>query len=181
MTEITSPLQIVLQEAGYATWVVSVGGIETVCFEDDAVMGFACIFEDAATLLAHWREVETMWLTRHAPSLHKAGEKTWNIYSVFLCASGADAEQMRELRAIEEDLDRTRKIASCALNSRSALTAAVLSLLPLQSQPILDREEFDLTQRLRKRIATIAPAVADAALDSGISPSEVVRLLGAEP
>jgi hypothetical protein len=181
MTDFTSPLQVVLQEAGYQTWVVSVSGIETVCFEDDAVMGFACIFGDAATLLAHWREVETMWLRKHAPSLHKAGEKTWNLYSVFLCTSSADPIQMRELRAIEEDLERTRKIASCALNNRTALIAAVLPLLPLQSQPILDSDDFDLTQRLRKRIATIAPAAAGAALDLGVSPNEVVRLLGAEP
>lgn len=181
MTDLTSPLQVVLQEAGYQTWVVSIRGVETVCFEDDAVMGFACIFQDAPTLLAHWREVETMWLTGHAPSLHKAGEKTWNVYSVFMCASSADSEQMREVRAIEENLERTRKIASCALNNRSALIAAVLPLLPLQSQPILDSEDFDLTQRLKKRIATIAPLAAAAALDLRVSPNEVVRLLGAEP
>jgi hypothetical protein len=45
---------------------------------------------------------------------------------------------------------------------------------------LLDSEDFDLTQRLVKRIANIAPAAADAALDMEIVPSEVVRLLGAE-
>jgi hypothetical protein len=180
MTDFTSPLQVVLQQAGYQTWMASISGIEAVCFEDDAVMGFACIFEDAATLLAEWRKVETMWLTKHGPSLHKAGEKTWNVYSVFLAANSADPVQMRELRAIEEDLERTRKITGHGLSNRSDFIAAVLPLLPLQYQPVLDSEDFDLTQRLRKRIATIAPTAADAALDDAVSPSEVVRLLGAE-
>lgn len=180
MTDFTSPLQVTLQQAGYQTWMTSINGIETVCFEDDAVMGFVCIFEDAATLLAHWRSVEIMWLTKHAPSLHKAGEKTWNVYSVFLSAGAADPVQLRELRAIEEDLERTRKITGCGLSNRSAFIAAVLPLLPLQYQPVLDSEDFDLTQRLRKRIATIAPAAATGALDETVSPSEVVRLLGTE-
>jgi hypothetical protein len=180
MTDFTSPLQIVLQEAQYETWVDSIDEIETVCFEDESVMGFACIFQDVETLLNSWRKVETMWLKKHAPSLHRAGDKTWNVYSVFLCSGNADPVQLRELRAIEEDLEKTRKIASCALNNRNALIAAVLPLLPLQSQPILDSEDFDMTQRLRKRIATIAPAAAGPALDHTVSPNEVVRLLGAE-
>jgi hypothetical protein len=180
MTDFTSPLQVILQQAGYQTWMTSLNGIDMVNFEDDAVMGFACVFEDAATLLNEWRKVETMWLTRHGPSLRKAGDKTWNVYSVLLSGGPADQMQLRGLRAIEEDLERTRKITGSGLNNRSAFVSALLPLLPLQYQPVLESADFDLTQRLKKRIATIAPTAANAALNEEISPNEVVRLLGVE-
>jgi hypothetical protein len=53
-------------------------------------------------------------------------------------------------------------------------------LLPIQYQPVLDSEEFDLSQRLRKRIADIAPSATNAALDDAISPAEIARMLGAQ-
>jgi len=180
MTDLKSQLQVVLQEAGYDTWLTSTERLDTVGFEDDSVMGFACIFDSAASMLQRWREVEMMLLTRHAADLQKGGEKTWNVYSVFLCSESADEIHSREIRWIEEDLERTRKIAACGLNDRNDLVTALLPLLPLQYQPLLNREEFDLTQRLRKRITTIAPAAASAALDSSVSAAEVVRLLGSE-
>jgi hypothetical protein len=180
MTDLKSSLQVVLQDAGYQTWLVSLDDLEAIGFEDDGAMGFAYVFEDVATMLTRWRELETRLLTRHAPSLQKAGEKTWNIYSVFLCTELATPDQLREIRWIEEDLERTRKIAGCGLTSTSDVVTALLPLLPLQYQPLLDSEDFDLTQRLLKRIANIAPAATDAALDKEILPSEVVRLLGAE-
>lgn len=180
MTDLKSSLQVVLQDAGYDTWLVSLDDLEAIGFEDDAAMGFAYVFENAATMLTRWRELETKLLTRHALSLQKAGEKTWNIYSVFLCAELASPDQLREIRWIEEDLERTRKITGCGLTSTSDVVTALLPLLPLQYQPSLDSEDFDLTQRLLKRIGNIAPAATHAALDTRVSPSEVVRLLGAE-
>jgi hypothetical protein len=181
MTDLKSSIQVVLQDAGYQTWLVSFDGLEAIGFEDDSAMGFAYVFEDAITMLGRWRALETKLLTRYAPALQKAGEKTWNIYSVFLCAELATPDQFREIRWIEEDLERTRKIAGCGLTSNSDVVTTLLPLLPLQYQPVLDREDFDLTQRLLKRIANIAPTATDAALDNEILPSEVVRLLlGAE-
>ena len=56
MTDLKSSLQVVLQDAGYQTWLVSVNGLEAIGFEDDAAMGFACVFEDAPSLLARWRD-----------------------------------------------------------------------------------------------------------------------------
>jgi hypothetical protein len=180
MTDLKSQLQVLLQDAGYRTWLVSIDALEAIGFEDDAVMGFACEFEDAATILTDWRDLETKVLTRHATSLQKAGEKTWNVYFLFVCAAPATPVQMRQLRWIEEDLERTRKITGCGLNSRYEIVTALLPLLPLQYQPSLDSEDFDLTQRLQKRIANIAPAITDVALDNAVSPSEIVRLLGDE-
>ena len=111
MTDLKSTVQVVLQDAVYETWLLSVDGLPTIGFEDNAVMGFVCLFEDAATLLRRWRDLETKLLTVHASSLQKAGEKTWNVYSVFLCSSGADDTQLREIRWIEEDLERTRTVS----------------------------------------------------------------------
>lgn len=178
MTDLRSMVQVVLQQAGYRTWLADIERLAVVCFEDDAVMGFACIFEDAAALLHRWRLVETAFLTRYAEDIKAAGEKAWNVYSAFLCAAAADAVQAREIRWIEEDLERTRKLAATGLANRDELVAALLPILPFRYQPQLDVE--DLTQRLRRRIAAIAPAAADAALDETVSPADVVRLLRSE-
>lgn len=180
MTDLKSQLQIVLQGAGYSTWLGSVDALDIVGFEDDIVMGFAYIFDDVESLLARWRHVETMLLFSHASSLQRAGEKTWNVYSVFLSAAIPDDVQVREVRWIEEDLERTRKIAACRVTDQNTMLTALLPLLPLQNQPLLDHEDFDVTKRLRKRISTIAPPVTNAALDGRITVDEVIRLLGVE-
>lgn len=180
MTDLKSPVQALLQEAGYQTWLAPAEGFAAIAFEDDAVMGFVFIFDDVQTLLRLWRDAETMLLTKHALSLQKAGEKTWNIYSVFLSSGRANDVELRAVRWIEEDLERTRKIAACGLIGRDDVAKALLPLLPLQYQPLMDAENLDLTERLRKRIASIAPNAMSAALDEKVSPAEVVRLLGAE-
>jgi hypothetical protein len=181
MMDLRSPVQVVLQDAGYETWLVSVDGRRAIGFEDDAVMGFVCLFDDVPALLRDWRDLETKLLTRHASSLQKAGDKTWNVYSVFLSPGAADDVQSREVRWIEENLERTRKLATFGLSSREEIVTALLPLLPIQRQPLLDSEDFDLTQRLGKRIASIAPDGAKAVLNNDIPPAEVVRLLGAQP
>jgi len=180
MTDLKSQLQIVLQGAGYSTWLGSVDGLDIVGFEDDTAMGFAYIFGDVVSLLTRWRTVETLLLRNHASSLQRAGEKTWNVYSVFLSADIPDEVQVREVRWIEEDLERTRKIAACRINDQQTLVTALLPLLPIQNQPLLDHEDFDVTRRLQKRIAMIAPVVGNAALNDKITAAEVIRLLGVE-
>lgn len=180
MTDLKSPLQALLQDSGYQTWLTVVDSFEIVGFEDDAVMGFACVFETVENLLRDWRNVENKILLKHAPALQRAGEKTWNVYSVFLSSATATTSQLREVRWIEENLEKTRKITGCQLSSREDLVRTLLPLLPLQYQPQLESEDFDLRQRLRKRIASIAPNVSEAALDQNVSAAEVVRLLGAD-
>ncbi len=179
--DLKSQLQITLQEAHYSTWLTAVDDLEVIGFEDEAVMGFACIFTDITTMLSHWRDIETRLLVKHAASLQKAGEKTWNVYSVFLSQAAPDTTQAREIRWIEEDQERTRKLASGGVTDQQALVTSLLPLLPLQNQPRLDREDFDVTQRLSRRVSVIAPAVANVALDSRTNVDEVVRLLGVEP
>lgn len=181
MIDLGSPVQAVLQDAGYDTWLLSVEGLRAIGFEDDAVMGFVYLFEDVSSMLLSWRNLETKLLSRHASSLQRAGEKTWNIYSVFLSSGRADEVQLREVRWIEEDLERTRKLAACGLASREGIITALLPLLPIQRQPSLDGEEFDLTQRLEKRVASIAPEGAKAVLNSDVPAADVIRMLGGLP
>lgn len=178
MTDLSSSLQVILQEAGYSTWLAPAEPSPAVCFEDDAIIGFAGFFPDTATLLERWRDFEISCLRRFAPGLRAAEGKAWNVYSLLLTAGPADEYQRSALAQLEENLDQTRKIAASGLASREDIVRAVLPVLPLQYQPRLDRE--NLTERLRNRIATIAPAVVKTALDDRVPPADVIALLGAE-
>jgi hypothetical protein len=178
MTDLLSSLQIVLQEAGYETWLTSADRYTTVCFADETVIGFASVFGDVATVLDKWRTVETACLTRFAPRLREAKDKAWNVYSIFLTADVGEDGKVGALRQIEENLENTRKIAACGLSEREGLINAILPVLPLQYQPRLDRE--NLTERLRTRIAAIAPAAAQVALDESVPPVEVVAILAGD-
>ncbi len=176
MIDVLSTLQGVLREAGFTTRLVSLDRFSVVCFEDGALMGFGVVLSNPGELLAEWRAAEMSLLTRYAQALRAAGDKAWNVYCVFLCGASADPEQIRQVQGIEEDLERTRKIAACGLATREDLVRALLPVLPLQYQPALRAE--DVTERLQRRIRTIAPRASDVALDEAVPAAEVVRLLG---
>lgn len=177
MIDLLSTMQVILQGAGFNTRLASVERFSTVCFEDDTLMGFGFVFDNAHELLMRWKTTEMSVLTRYAPSLRAAGDKAWNVYCLFLCGAAGDPLLNRQVRLIEEDLERTRKIAACGVSSRGDLVRALLPVLPLQHQPVLQTE--DATERLQRRIRTIAPGASEVALDTGVSAEEVVRLLGA--
>lgn len=178
MSDILSLLQGVLQEGGYRTWLTPIDKRTAVCFEDDAVMGFAMLFDEAATLLAAWRDAETAFLRQHGERIRLAGDKAWNVYSVFLTMATAHAGDSRVIRLIEEDLERTRKIAASGVSHREALVGALLPLLPLQQQPVLERE--DVAERFRRRVLAIAPSAAEMVLNESVSPKDVARRLGSD-
>jgi hypothetical protein len=175
MSTVSSLAQIILEEAGYETWLVSLESLTAVCFEDDSAMGFVCTFDDADSLISRWRGVEHALLTKHAPFLRSAGQKAWNVYSVFLSEKPADAIVRRQLSFIEENLELTRKIAASGLVGRNAVATALLPLLPLQYRPSMDRE--DLVERLKRRIEAIVPGVGATIVDSDVPPADVVSLL----
>jgi len=170
MIDLRSAVQVILQESGYRTSLVPVEGLVT-------VLGFACVFDEVRTLLARWQILETALLTQHAPRLQIAGEKAWNVYCAFLCPEAATQIEQHEIDWIEENQERTRKIAAVGVAGFEELVNALLPVLPLQYQAILSSE--DVTERLQKRIATIAPDASTAALDDKVSATEVARLLGA--
>ena len=142
-------------------------------------MGFVCVLAEPEDLLSRWRSIESALLARHAARFRAAEDKAWNVYAIFLCPKQGNEEQTGEIRRIDEDLERTRKIAACGLASKTDIVTALLPVLPIQYRPIL--EEEDLTERLKKRITSIAPAAVDVALDETIPASEVVPLLGSRP
>jgi hypothetical protein len=176
MSDVLSLLQAVLQEGGYRTWLTPIDKRAAVCFEDDAVMGFAMLFADGGALLETWRNAEAAFLRQHGERIRLAGDKAWNVYSVFLATGTADVATSRDIRQIEEDLARTRKIAASGVTHKEALVAALLPLLPLQQQPVLDRE--DVAERFRRRVLAIAPSASDVVLDESVSPKDVARRLG---
>ncbi|RJG40826.1 hypothetical protein D3Y55_26710 [Mesorhizobium sp. DCY119] len=147
-----------------------------ICFEDEALLGFCCAFPSAGELIKKWKFYETEILTRFAPNFRAAGDKAWNVYSIFLCDSAPTDIERREIAWVEEDLERTRKIAAAGIASREDLTRVLLPVLPIQYQPQL--LEGDATERLRKRIRDISPNAAAVALDDDTPAAEVVRLLG---
>jgi hypothetical protein len=176
MIDLLSVMQSVLREAGFVTRLATFDRSSVVCFEDDALMGFGCAFEDPVMLLERWRATEKSLLLPHAERLRSAGEKAWNVYCLFLCGASADPVQSRKVRWIEEDLQRTRKLAACGVTTREDLVRALLPILPLQYQPVLQVES--VTDRLHRRIRTIAPKAADVVLKESVPAADVARLLG---
>jgi hypothetical protein len=176
MIDILSTSQILLRDAGFSTRVISLDRMALISFEDEAILGFCSVFETVNSLITEWKQRELACLSRFAPNLVAAGDKAWNVYNAFLCAEHASDAETREVRWIEENLERTRKIAACDITTRDELVRAFLPVLPLQFQPALRTE--DVTQRLERRIAAISPRAAQVALDTSVVASEVVRLLG---
>jgi hypothetical protein len=176
MIDVLSTTQLILRAAGFSTRLATGDGPDILYFEDSNVMGFGRAFETPAALLSEWRTTETALLTRNAQRFRAAGEKAWNVYLLLLTASSANVSEDRHVRWIEEDLERTRKLAACGLVSRDDLTNALLPILPIQSQPSLLQDNF--SERLHRRIRAIAPRAADIVLTDAVSPEEVVRLFG---
>src|SRR5438067_237143 len=94
---LSSQVQIVLQDAGYRTWLDAIEAGTAICFEDDSAIGFVFIFETPRTLIERWRNIENVLLVRNAGLLRKAGDKAWNVYSVFLTAAHADEVEQRAI------------------------------------------------------------------------------------
>ena len=175
MIDVFSVLQVVLRDAGLSVRLLSVDRMSVVSFEDEAIIGFACVFDNPNKLLENWKSVEMAVLRRYAPNLRVAGEKAWNVYCVFLSGGAADPIQDRQVRRVDEDLQRTRKIAACGIANREDLIRAILPILPLQFKPMLVPE--NVTRRLRGRLESIVPNAADFVLDESTPPTEVVPLL----
>lgn len=179
MIDLLSTSQILLRDAGFTVRLSSVGSRPVICFEDNALLGFCSALEQTDELIKGWKTFESEILNRFAADIRAAGEKAWNVYCVFLCGGSADTVQKRAVSWIEEDLERTRKVAACDIASREDLVRVLLPVLPVQYQPALQHE--DLTARLQKRIADIAPQAAHAVLDVDVPVAEAVRLLGERP
>jgi hypothetical protein len=175
MIDILSSVQVLLREVGFGTRLVSAGQSPVLRFEDESLMGFVITFEDSEDMLKNWKTAEMSLLTQYASRFRQAGDKAWNVYVILLTTSAADSNHERQVRWIEEDLERTRKLASCGVTTREDLVRALLPILPLQYKPMLQTE--DVSERLQRRIRSIAPKAAEVALNESVPVAEVVPLL----
>jgi hypothetical protein len=164
-----------LRENRFATRLTQLGSNTVVSFEDDSLLGFVNIFDTPGDMIRNWKAAEQSFLLAQATKFRTAGEKAWNVYCVLLCGAPGDAHEIRQIGWIEEDLERTRKLAACGTATRSDLSKALLPLLSLQQRPVLQSEKYE--DRLRRRIKQIAPSAAEAVLEQKVTTSEVVRLL----
>lgn len=175
MTDILGAVQLILNDAKFRTRLMSVADEPSVFFENDSVMGFVRVFPAADELLKGWRDAELAFLRTYAPRLRQSGDKAWNVYSVFLSAGPAADDLQRSIRWIEENLERTRKIASAGLTSRGEIVQALVPILPLQHEAVLGPGDVEV--RLRTRLQTLWPKSADAILSFEVEPTEVIQLL----
>ncbi|WP_144409181.1 hypothetical protein [Pseudoxanthomonas suwonensis] len=177
MIDVLSTMHALLQESKFEARLIALDDDSILCFEDESVMGFCKVFDSPQSLLSNWRTAELGILRRFAANFREAPDKAWNVYTVFLCTQEASPDESRQIRWIEEDLERTRKITGCGVVSREDLVNALLAILPIQYEPKLQTE--DSTARLTRQIRGISAKAADVVLDSAVSPSEVVRLMSA--
>ena len=144
------------------------------CFENPAIMGFLHTFVSEQVLLDEWESRQNATLARYAPALRLAGDKAWNIYSVFLTSDRGE-QRVHTIDQIEENLSLTRKIARSAIQTANDLEGALLPLLSIKAVPTLGATNFE--GRLRNKLTEVPAEVVAAFLSEG-SAAKVVKALG---
>lgn len=171
--DIATEAEILLREAGYHTRALAGGVVPAVCAENQALLAFLHVFSSAENLLNDWESAQQAVLVRHAAALRGAAGKAWNVYSIFLTAEVATS-RTRAIERIEEDFSLARKIAKEGVQTTTDLGRALLPLLRLKAQPLLDQHDY--RDRLQARLKDVAPKAVTAFLGA-ISPEEIARLL----
>jgi hypothetical protein len=172
--DIAGHAEALLRSAGYVTRREYYAG-GTLAFEDDAVIGFLFTFDSGIELLETYDGREAVALATNTPALLAAGEKAWNVYSVFLTAEECKSQTERRLLRIEENLKRTRKIARASVTSARALQAALLPLLPLVARS--EWNHSDYVERLEKKIANASDRRIAKAFFGPASTDEIAGML----
>lgn len=172
MIDISTWAEVTLRDAGFETWQVESSTVTV--FENPAIIGFLHVFESSKSLLAEWEERQNSVLRRHAVGLRAAGEKAWNVYSVFLTPDNAPQSQ-RAIEQLEEDFRLTRKIARSSIGTKADVEFALLALVAIKAHPLLD--EVDLGARLISRLEEI-PVMAVSAFLAEAEPNDVAQILG---
>lgn len=165
--------EMILRPAGYETRTWSGGRVPVLCFENASVLGFLHVFPSTVTLVKEWEQVQRVTLARFVSALKLSGAKAWNVYSVFLSEDDDTAANVG-LDSIEEDFRLTRKIARSGVRSSEDLQQALLSLLPIVSQPTLS--EINYSTALRTRLADL-PTGVSAAFVGDANPKDVAEML----
>lgn len=168
-------LQDALKSAGYD--IIDIDGTACPCvgFENELYFGFAFLFETTKQLLDDWQTHSSKVLERFQFQIRNAGEKSWNIYNVFLSFDEPDSSQKALLHQVEENLVGTRKIAQCVEPSPDGIRRGLLPLLRIQNPPVL--EPINMDAEIRIRVSGLPKQAVDAFLDQAPT-YEVYRLIG---
>jgi hypothetical protein len=177
--DIGRQVEIVLRQAEYETWLWNAGSAPVVCFENDAVVGFVHIFSDPEALRAGWSRAQDIALGRHAPALRVAGDKAWNVYSVFLTEGPVSLHLGRDIEGIEEDFAMTRKIVRAGIATTIDITRVLLPLLPIQSRPVVEVGNY--LERLQTHLTDLPDEAMEAFLGRAAPMDIVATLAGAPP
>lgn len=172
--DLAKEAEIVFRDAGYVTqqWLES--QVPMISFENETIIGFAHFFGSSNDLLHGWESAEEAALDRFRFLIRSAGEKAWNVYSIFLAPDDPTKASTVELMKIEENFRQTRKIAKGGITSNSGIVNALLPLIPIQNRPVLD--EINLESRLKISLSEIHQDGASALL-GGASAKEIAQIL----
>ena len=165
----------VLNDAGYSYFEVSDPMINCVAFENDLNLGFVHCFQTTEELLGNWSAQNDKVLSQFQFQLRTAGEKSWNVYSVFLSTGPSTEQQNTLMGRIEEDLSGTRKIMRAILPDIEGTRTGLLSLLGIQNPPILG--PVDMIEEISNRTSGLPKKAVKAFLDSAPN-TEILRLMG---
>lgn len=175
LDEIFEIIGSVLEDANYAHFIVDDPTIACIGFENDLNLGFVYCFQSTEYLLenseSHCKEI----LGRFHFQLRSAGEKSWNIYSVFLSVGRSTEQQNNLMRRIEEDLSGTRKIMRAVVPDIEGVKSALLPLLSIQNPPTLG--PVDMINEIRDRASTLPTNAVEAFLLAAPN-AEILRLIG---
>ena len=149
----------VLRSFGYAVSTFEVEGRTAAGFEDETTLGFVFAYADVVELCSLWERDIASAAARHGLALRRAGQKAWNVYGVFLGGGSINEIDAVRLSMIEENLTATRKIARSGLTDTAAVREALLTLLPIQSVPLLDA--VDMPAEIRLRASELPARVLD--------------------
>lgn len=138
-------------------------------FEDVSLVGFVAVAPTAGELIASWESRQMDFLHRHAARFRLLGQKSWNVYAVYLTSAKAAAQDLENLRRIEEDLESTRKIARTGIESADDLIRALYPLVPVQT--LVSQYRPDPLPELRNRLLGELPPRAVTLLLEGGDPT----------
>jgi len=166
-----------LSRAKFSTFPLLSLECRSLAFENQTVIGFLHAYDTVDSLVANWRADTETTLGRYALALRRAGDKAWNVYTVFL-ATGPIAPAVRSsLHSIEEDLSGTRKIARGEIETSDDLREALLPLLPIQNAPML--EAVDVAAEIQSRSRDVPTNGVNAFLAHSRD-EEIIAILEAE-
>jgi hypothetical protein len=149
MNSLLDDARSMLETAGYATHAARPDA-PLFHFEDESLLGFVCVFDEADQIVSGWRTEQDSFIQRNVASLTRDPVKAWNLYAVLLSRAPVSEVTARGLFAIEEDFQSTRKIARGGIRTRDDLAAVLGPLLPIQTA--LNLIPTDVQSRLLERL-----------------------------